>query len=617
MEKMITKSYFNVPDFQDIREILYRTIRRYPDEPAFMFKENIKAPIQSISYHHFAADMEALGTYLIDHGLKDERFSIIGENSYPWSLSYLSVICGAGVAVPLDRLLPEGEILELLQRSKPAAIFYGKEFHEMMQKISSRVPSLRLCVNLDAPLESEVSELNGAKFMGLAQILAEGKVKLESGDTRYTKAEIDREAMCTLLYTSGTTALAKGVMLNHRNFCVQVSGLARVVHWKIGIRSLSILPLHHTFENTCGLLMILFYGGTICECNGLRYIQQNMVEYKIQLIIGVPLVFESFYKKIQDAIKKGGKSDKVKKGIKITRTLRKLHIDVRRKIFKEILGAFGGEFYQGICGAAPINPEIISFFDDIGVQVLQGYGMTETSPVIAGCNHRIFVPGSVGHPIADTEVAIDNNQPGEEGEILVRGGIVMMGYLNDDGTINRDSIDEDGWLHTGDIGRLGEKGCLFITGRVKSMIVLPTGKKVFPEEVEYLINRSGLVADSLVWGEGEGQDVFVSAKFVLNPEEYKDEQRQPLEPHTIKERLDKLVADVNAAMPSFKMIKYYVYSFEDMVRTTTKKIKRNVEQEKIKEALQENATRIKDWSGRNIDDLSKKTQEDQNAGKQA
>lgn len=610
MEKMITKSYFNVPDFQDIREMLYRTINRYPNEPAFMFKADIKAPIQSISYRKFANDMESLGTYLVDQGFKDERFTIIGENSYPWSLAYLSVICGVGVAVPLDRLLPEGEILELMLRSKPALVFYGKEFHEMMQRISSQVPSLRLFVNLDAPLDSEVKELNGAKFMSLAQILAEGKTRLESGDTRYTKAEIDREAMCTLLYTSGTTALAKGVILSHRNFCVQVSGLARVVHWKIGIRSLSILPLHHTFENTCGLLMILLYGGTICECNGLRYIQQNMVEYKIQLIIGVPLVFESFYKKIQDAIKKGGKTEKVAKGIRITRLLRKLHIDVRRKIFKEILAAFGGEFYQGICGAAPINPEIISFFDDIGVRVLQGYGMTETAPVIAGCNHRIFVPGSVGHPIADTEVAIDNNQPGEEGEILVRGGIVMAGYLNDDGTINRDSIDEDGWLHTGDIGRLGEKGCLFITGRVKSMIVLPTGKKVFPEEVEYLINRSGLVADSMVWGEGEGQDVFVSAKFVLNPDDFKDEQGQPLEPQNIKERLDKLVADVNAAMPSFKMIKYYVYSFEDMVRTTTKKIKRNVEQDKIKNALQGNATRIKDWSGRNIDELSKKSAED-------
>lgn len=613
MEKMITKTHFkNVPDFQDLREMLYRTINRYPDEPAFMFKENIKAPIQSVTYRHFADDMEALGSYLVDQGLQEAYISVIGENSYPWSLAHLTIVCGVGVSVPLDRLLPEGEVLELLLRCKPAAIFYGNEFHETMIRISEKAPSLRLFVNLDGAIDATEEEHNGAKFTSLARAIASGKEVLAKGDTRYTEVPIDREKMCCLLYTSGTTALAKGVMLSHRNFCVQVSGLARVVHWKLGIRSLSILPLHHTFENTCGLLMILFYGGTICQCNGLRYIQQNMVEYKIQLIIGVPLIFESFYKKIQNAIKKGGKTEKVAKGIKITRTLRKLHIDVRRKIFKEILAAFGGAFYQGICGAAPIDPEIIQFFDDIGVQVLQGYGMTETAPVIAGCNHRVFVVGSVGHPIADTEVAIDNQVPGEEGEILVRGGIVMQGYLNDDGTVDRSSIDEDGWLHTGDVGRLGEKGCLFITGRVKSMIVLPNGKKVFPEEVEYLINRSGLVADSMVWGEGEGGDVFVSAKFVLNPEEFLDEQGQQLEPQNIKERLDKLVSDVNAAMPNFKMIKYYVYSFEDMVRTTTRKIKRNVEQENIRTALQEHAARIKDWSGRNIDEFKKITNRDLN-----
>ncbi len=608
MEKMITKSYFkHVPDFQDLREMLYRTINRYPDEPAFKFKKDIKAPIESISYRMFADDMEALGTFLNDYGLQGKRVSVIGENSYPWSLAHLTVVCGLGVSVPLDRLLPEGEVVELLLRSKPEAIFYGQDFHEMMLRISEKVPSLRLFVNLDGAAEAQDEQHNKALFTSLRAIINKGKTLLQSGDTRYTQAAIDREALCCLLYTSGTTAMSKGVMLSHRNFCVEVSGLARVVHWKLGIRSLSILPLHHTFENTCGLLMILFYGGTICQCNGLRYIQQNMVEYKIQLIIGVPLVFESFYKKIQDAIKKGGKSEKVAKGIRITRTLRKFGIDLRRKIFKEILAAFGGEFYQGICGAAPINPEIIRFFDDIGVQVLQGYGMTETSPVIAGCNHRVFVPGSVGHPIADTEVAIDNQKDGEEGEILVRGGIVMQGYLNDDGTVNRDSIDDEGWLHTGDIGRIGEKGCLFITGRVKSMIVLPNGKKVFPEEVEYLLNRSGLVADSLVWGEKEGGDVFVTAKFVLNPDEFKDETGQPLEPQSIKKRLDKLVADVNAAMPNFKMIKYYVYSFEDMVRTTTKKIKRNVEQDNIKSALQEHAARIRDWSGRNIDEIKKLT----------
>lgn len=642
MQVLASKAYFNVPDFENLREMVYRTAKRYPAEPFYLFKRQIKSKTEVVSYQGFVSQIEALGTALCARGVQGERLAIIGENSYRWSLAHLTNLCGLGCSVPLDKLLPPNEVEDLLFRAKPAVVYYDRSFGELMGKLAERMPFVRYFVEMDEAvgiethcplgqgLEGRRSKLEQIRqkerkdraekgfeaysiplvqeterFLYLSQLLLEGKVLVEQGKREYLELEIDSERCCSLIFTSGTTAQSKAVMLNHRNLCSEISGLARVVKWKPGTRTLSLLPLHHTFENTCGLLMMIFYGGTVCGCNGLRYIQKNMEDFKVNLIIGVPLLFENFYRKIMAKLQKEGALERFNKGVDLSEKLRKLKVDVRRKLFKKIHAAFGGEFRHGICGAAPLDQTIVEFFDHIGVNLLQGYGLTETSPVAAGCNHRVSVPGSVGQAIAGVEVAVACERDGEDGEILIRGPIVMQGYMGEDGTVDRSSFDEEGWFHTGDVGRI-QNACLYITGRLKSMIVLTNGKKVFPEELEDLINRSHLVKESMVWGENMGEDVFVSAKLVLDPNDYKGEDGELLPEESIRERLDHLISEVNKHMPSFKYIKYYVYSFQDMVKTTTLKIKRNVEQVELKELLAQAKQSLKDLHKRNIDELKEK-----------
>jgi long-chain acyl-CoA synthetase len=429
-------------------------------------------------------------------------------------------------------------------------------------------------------------------------LLSTGRKLLADGNLDYFNRPIDPEQIASLLFTSGTTSMSKGVLLRNRNITQDIVALAGVVKFPVGTRMLSILPLHHTFENTCGLMYGLYMGGCICICDGLRYIQKNMEEYRINMLIGVPALFESFYRKVKDNIQKQGKDELIHKMIRITRALRKVKIDLRYKIFGKIHKAFGGKFRIGICGAAPIDPEIIQFFDDIGVHILQGYGLTETSPVIAGCNSRVFVPGTVGHPLSGITIAIDNDTDGKEGEILVKGPVVMAGYYEDD-EATAAAIDADGWFHTGDVGRVDEHGCLTITGRLKSMIVLKSGKKVFPEEIEQLITRYPFIKESMVFGDNEDRgEVVINAKFVIDPQYI---QREGITEEELVRRLEEVVREINLEIPDYKSIRNFVYSFKDLIKTTTLKVKRNNEISGIQEALDRTKVKLRKITGKNID----------------
>ncbi|MDW7657715.1 MAG: AMP-binding protein, partial [Bacillota bacterium] len=379
---------------------------------------------------------------------------------------------------------------------------------------------------------------------------------------------------------------------------------------KQGTRMLSILPLHHTFENTCGLFVALFFGCEIVICDGLRHIQKNLQEYHIDMIIGVPAVFESFYNKVQASLKKAGKDKLIHKMIPLTEGLRKIGIDLRRKVYGQILDAFGGQLKLGICGAAPIDPDIIRFFDAVGLRILQGYGLTETSPVVSGCNDRDFVPGTVGYPVAGVEIAVDSDQPGEPGEILVRGPIVMIGYYQDP-QATAEVIDRDGWFHTGDIGTINPtNNFLSITGRLKSMIVLKNGKKVFPEEIEFIINQNAFIKESLVWGELEpGGDVVVNAKIVLDREQVIQEGITEADETALKNRLDQIISDINRHLPSFKSVRNYVYSFQEMVKTTTLKIRRPIEIASIQRQFEKLKLSWRDLTGKNLDRFDGKPKE--------
>ena len=608
-------SHFKVREFSDLRDMIRQSVRLYSDKVAFRFKETPKAPVQTRTYKEFDTEVQHLGSALVDMGLQGRHIAIIGENSYYWCLAHAAVVNGVGIAVPLDRMLPEEEILSLLQRAGVSAVLYDGAFHDVMKKAASLLPDISslICIRESTlrgteggiPFVSpqDAKTAAGFSFLRLPDLLASGSALVKGGFRGFADAAIDPSVMVSLLYTSGTTSTSKAVMLSHANLSADIKGMASVIDLKPGTRMLSILPLHHTFENTCGFYMALYIGAEVHECDGLRYIQANMQEYGIDMLIGVPVVFESFYSKIQDTLRKTGKEKQVAILRKVLRVLRKVGIDLRRKLFHRILEAFGGRLSIGICGAAPVDREVIQFFDDIGVRIYQGYGLTETSPVAAGCNSKVFVVGTVGHPIGGVEVAIDNEKPGDEGEILVRGPIVMLGYYQEP-ELTAEVIDSDGWFHTGDIGRIDPRNnCLTITGRIKSMIVLRNGKKVFPEELEYLIGQFDYIKEALVWGNEDADgDVVLSAKFVFDKENL-EAHGKSTDDHELRSMLDDLVKKVNAAMPSFKSIRYYVFSFQGMVKTTTLKIKRNIEIQRIKELMDKTSLKWKELTGRNIDKI--------------
>lgn len=616
MQYLESKQYFPMSNFSTLNEMLTRTFRDHANQTAVIYRVRTDDEPTRVSYRQMEHDVAAVQQGLADLLTGQRRIAVTGENSYPWMLSYLAAITGMGTVIPLDRLLQPEETIGLLNRSEAdtlvcdAGMFVkmratqGLSELEYLKHVVLMLPE-RLSENdqeaLSTILAEEGSSINVTLF---SDVLAEGEEILKAGEAAMF-AEPDPEASLILIFTSGTTANSKGVLLSHRSIGSNIQSLEGFVKMPERVRMLSLLPLNHAFENTCGFLFALNIGAEIYIADGLRYVQQNMQEYKIQMVIGVPAIFEAFHKRIMATAAKTGQEKKLQTGIKISRLLRKFGIDRRRKLFASVHDAFGGEFSMAIAGAAPMNLEIINFFEDIGVRIMQGYGLTETSPVVAGCNTQLFVAGSVGVGLPNVEVAIDNDAPGEAGEILIRGDLLMNGYYQDEAA-TREAIDENGWFHSGDLGAIDAKsGCLEIKGRIKSLIVLDSGKKVFPEELEQLINvgGAGFVKDSLVFSQPDERGrTIITAKLVLDKETLSDST----DPKTLKDRIDELVANINGGLPGFKRVNTYFYSFNDMIRTTTMKVKRTDEVAAIMEALQERGLRLREIAGQNVDELFNK-----------
>ena len=560
--------------YTDLKDMLKQTGEAYGDRPAYIFKTEEKGKFRTITHKEFRNEINALGTVLINMGLKDKRIAIISENRYEWELSYLAIASGVGVVVPLDKSLPDNELESLILRSQVEAIIYSSKYDTIMGTLRDKKnTNLKYFISMD--LEENTQGIYSEKTL-----IEKGKKLLNEGDSTYLNAEIDADKMGIMLFTSGTTAMSKAVMLSHKNLVTNVMDITQRFDLTEEDRFLSFLPLHHVFECTVGFLYPISIGGSIAFCEGVKHMADNIKEFGITAMISVPAVFDIIYRKVMKAIEKKGKLQNLEKGKKISNLLLKVKIDLRKQLFKEVHESLGPKLRLVVTGGAALDPETEKGFNDLGFDVEQGYGLTETAPVIAAETPKCRRLGSIGKKFPSVEVKIDN--PDEEGigELLAKGPSIMLGYYeNEEAT--KDALDADGWFHTGDLARIDKDGFIYISGRKKSVIVLNNGKNVFPEEIETLLNKVEGIKESFVYEKKEDDgDVKVCVKIVYDKQLIKELYNIEGE-ERIKEFLWDKVKDVNRLMPKYKYVREMIISEEELIKTTTLKIKRHEEMKKI------------------------------------
>ncbi len=624
MEIITGKAYYQAPPIYRLRDLLIESQKKFKDRVSVAYREKVsdKDPVTK-TYDDLYRDVIRMQDSLGKTTDAGSRVAVIGDNSYKWMVTYLAVASGFGTIVPLDRLLKPEELGPMLERSKASVVVYDAPFHELMQSLKRDNDSIshtifmeseKLTEEMETEIRSEHSADSSFYFFNdfIAKADCEAELESASPDSLLLETHQDDET-CAILFTSGTSSSAKAVMLTEKNLCSNVRALLGSVSFDDNISALSVLPLHHTFENTCGFLTMLAIGARIDICDGLRYVSKNLKEHQTYIMIAVPALLTGMKRAIENQAKRTGRYRKLRLGLRLSRSLHFVGIDLRRKIFKDVLSELGGKLQVIISGAASLDKETLRFFDALGIDVLQGYGLTEASPVVSGGNTKVNVLGTVGQPISGITVAIDNDKKGEPGEILVYADTVMKGYLDDEES-TREAIDEAGWLHTGDIGRMGRRNSISITGRSKSMIVLSSGKKVFPEELETLLKQEEYIKDSLVFGqETDSGDVIITAKLVLDEERIRERTGNhdgALDEADISDELALMIDEINRSLPSFKGIRSYFYSFQDMIQTTTMKVRRGMEMDNLKVLYEQSKENWQALRGANIDKLSAAAKEE-------
>ena len=553
----------------DLRDMIYSSAELFGKKPAFLVKDVPGGPYRAISYIQLRNDINALGTKFIDMGLKGKKIALIGENSYKWVVTYLSVTNGTGVIVPLDKDLTEIEIGNLIKRSGAEAIVFSKKMKEKVMNAlnSSEDISAAMKINIDADNDED-------DIMSWEKLLAEGNLLLESGSRDFIDAVIDREAMCSLLFTSGTTGMAKGVMLSHKNLSANVYNMSKYVKIREPGGGLSVLPMHHTYELTCHVFTGLYQGMYIAICEGLRYIQQNLKESKATVMLGVPAVFETMHKKVWKQAEASGAAGKMKKMMMLAQKTRLFNNQkVMRKIFSQIHMSLGNNLELFISGGAAINPQVIRDYEALGLPMIQGYGMTENAPIIAVNRDCYSKADSVGKPMPGTEVKIINKDAVGVGEIICKGPSVMIGYYSDPEAT--EEVLKDGWLHTGDYGRFDDEGFLYICGRKKNVIVTKNGKNIFPEEIEYLLLEQPFIEEVVVYGtlDKKNGDIAVKAEIFPNFENIK-EKMGVLSDGALSDVIKNSIEEINDKMPAYKRVKRFKLRNEEFEKTSTRKIRR-------------------------------------------
>ena len=555
--------------FNTIREYIYNSIEQYPNNNAFIIKKK-KNEYRYVTYKQLGEEIENLGTGLINLGLENKRIAIIGKNNYEWALSYVSIFCGVGITVPLDKGLQENEIIMSLNRAKVDAVIFEKSHIDVIKKIkedsNSNIKHF-ICMNPEADTEYE----------SLDNLMNIGKKLIESGDVKFKNHKIDPNSMATIIFTSGTTAMSKAVILSNNNIASNIYDMNMVETFLSTDVNMAFLPFHHTFGST-GLLVFLAAGATNVFCDGLRHVQENLKEYKVSVILCVPLLLEAMYKKIMVEVEKQGKTKLIKLATKISNLLLKFGIDIRRKIFKDVLAQLGGNIRLIISGASAIDKNVAKGFNDFGILAVQGYGLTECSPVLCAENEENIKYGSVGKPMINVDIEIiDKNEEGI-GEIIAKGPNIMPGYY--EMKEETEKVLKDGWFHTGDLGYIDKAGYLFITGRKKNVIVLKNGKNIYPEELEQLIANLPYVSENMVFGEEHNDDLLLSVKIVYN-KEYVEDKYKDISEEELKNIIWKDIKEINKTLPKYKYIKNLIITDEPMIKTTTQKVKRYEEIKKL------------------------------------
>ena len=564
---------YHAQEFNNIKEIIYNSVEKYSRNIAFVIKhtENKKVEYENITYKQLLEDINKLGTAVYSLGFKGKRIAVIGRNSYEWAIAHLSNLLGGNVSVPLDKDLQYDELENSLIRSKADMIFFDKKYEEKISQIKGKN---------NTNLKEYVCFEEAEGFKNISELLKIGNEKINSGKTDFINAKIDENKMAILLFTSGTTSKSKAVMLSQKNIASNVYAMQCVEAIYSTDTNIAFLPFHHIFGSTC-MVVMLAYGVRTVFPDGLRYIKKNLNEYGVSVFVGVPVLVEAIYKTIMKEVQKQGKTKLINIATKISNFLLKLHIDIRRILFKSIINELGGKLRFVISGGAPADSKIAKGFNDLGIEVVQGYGLTETSPVIAAENKRCMKAGTVGIPMLNVKLEIENPDENGIGEIRVKGPNVMLGYYENEEATKE--VLKDGWFYTGDLGYLDKNGCLAITGRSKNLIVLKNGKKVFPEELETLVNRLDLVEECMVYGmpdEKDKNDVKLSIKVVYNKEIVKEKYSDKTEEELYKFIWTE-IKEINKTLPRYKYIKGMILTDEELIKTTTKKVKRQEEMKKI------------------------------------
>ena len=570
----MSERLYDYVEIENLKDMLNKTRNMYSKKTAYKIRiEDNK--YKTITHEEVRNMVDCLGTALIDLGLKGKRIAVIGQNRYEWEIAYLSIVCGTGTVVPLDKSLPENELEALIERSEVEAIFYTNKYEETIKKIKySGKNKLKHLISMDICKHSE-------SIYSQEELITKGKMLLEEGNREFVDSKINCEEMSIMLFTSGTTSASKVVCLSHKNICSNLMDIASILDVNSDDTLLSVLPVHHVFECTVGFLFGLYKGAETVFCDGIRHIVKNLKEYNVSVMACVPSLYEGIFNMIRKQLEKEGKLEEVleKEGKYKDSTMKE-----KRIIFKDIHDMLGGKIKLFISGAAKLDPKIEEKYRLLGINIVQGYGLTETSPVVGIGNNKYHKIGTIGKAVPSVEVKIEDKNEEGIGELVVKGPSVMLGYFENEEATNE--VLKDGWFYTGDLAKIDEEGYISICGRKKSVIVLKNGKNIFPEEMENLINKIEGVKESFIFGKQQSEDkddIKINVQLVFDRKAVEEVYKVKTDEEIYKVLSNK-IKEINKTMPTYKAIRGVLITEKELIKTTTNKIKRQANLDAIKKS---------------------------------